>query len=185
MSTVFLDMAVSLDGFISGPDGQDHGLHNWYFNPSEPSRKVIAELIESIGAMVVGRRAYNTGGEHESADDPYQMPHFIITHHIPERALKAGSKIQFVTDGVERALEQARAVAGKKDICIAGGANIAQQFLQAGLIDEIRIHLVPVLLGGGLRLFDHLNGQRIDLQPTRVIEATGVTHLRFRVLKHG
>jgi dihydrofolate reductase len=184
MSTVFLDMAMSLDGFISGPDGQDHGLHNWYFNPSEPSREVIVELIQSIGAMIVGKGSYNVGVEQaDNGDDPYQMPHFVITHHVPEVQVK-DARVTFVNN-IQRALEQARAVAGKKDICIAGGANVAQQFLQAGLIDEIRIHLVPVLLGGGLRLFDHLNGQRIDLQPTRVIEATGVTHLRFRVLKHG
>jgi dihydrofolate reductase len=169
MSTVFLDMAMSLDGFISGPDGQDHGLHNWYFNPSEPSREVIAELIESIGAMVMGRGVYGVATEQsDHKDDPYQMPHLVT----------------FV-DNIERALELARAVAGEKDVCIAGGANVAQQCLQAELIDEIRIHLVPVLIGDGLRLFDHLNNQRIDLEPTRVIEATGVTHLRFRVLKHG
>jgi dihydrofolate reductase len=184
MATVFLDMAMSLDGFISGTDGQDHGLHNWYFNPSEPSREVIAELIESIGAMIMGRGVYGVGTEQgDHKDDPYQMPHFVITHHIPEVQAK-DARVTFV-GSIQQALGQARAVAGQKDICIAGGANTAQQFLQARLIDEIRIHLVPVLLGGGLQLFDHLNSQRIDLQPTRVIEATGVTHLRFRVLKHG
>ena len=184
MGTVFLDMAMSLDGFISGPDGQDHGLHNWYFDPSEPSRKMIAELIQSIGAMVMGRGVYGVGSEQaDHSDDPYQMPHFVITHRIPEVQTK-DARVTFV-GSIERALELARAVAGEKDVCIAGGANVAQQFLRAELIDEIRIHLVPVLLGGGLRLFDHLNNQRIDLEPTRVIEATGVTHLRFRVSKHG
>ena len=184
MGTVFLDMAMSLDGFISGPDHQDHGLHNWYFSPSEPSRKVIAELIESIGAMVMGRGVYGVSTEQsEHTDDPYQMPHFVVTHHIPEVQVK-DARVTFV-GSIEHALEQAKAVAGEKDVCIAGGANIAQQFLRAGLIDEIRIHLVPVLLGGGLRLFDHLDAGRIDLQPTRVIEAAGVTHLRFQVLKHG
>lgn len=182
MSKVFLDMAISLDGFVSGPNGEDGGLHDWYFAPSEASREVIAELLLEIGAMVMGRRSYSVGAEHsDSANEPYQMPHFVLTHHAPDPASIKDSRVSFVTDGIASALEQARASAGDKDICIAGGADTARQFLQAGLIDEIRLHLVPVLLGGGLRLFDGLNDVCINLERTRVIEARGVTHLRFDV----
>ncbi len=182
MSKVFLDMAISLDGFVSGPNGEDGGLHDWYFAPSEPSQAVIDELLQEIGAMVLGRRSYSVGAEHsDSKEEPYQMPHFVLTHRAPDAASIKDTRVRFVTDGIVSALEQAIASAGDKDICIAGGADTARQFLQAGLIDEIRLHLVPVLLGGGLRLFDGQGAERINLERTRVIEAVGVTHLRFDV----
>jgi dihydrofolate reductase len=184
MGKVFLDMAVSLDGFVSGPNGADGGLHTWYFEPSEPSREVIDELLRTIGAMIVGRRAYGVGPDPEhAARDPYQMPHFVLSHHASEEIERRDPRVTFVTEGVEHALELARDAADDKDICVAGGADVAQQFLRAGLLDEIRVHLVPVLLGGGLRLFDHLGDGRIELEQTRVTEATGVTHLRYRVVK--
>ncbi len=183
MSKVFIDLAMSLDGFISGSNGEDHGLHNWYFAPALASQAVIAELIENIGAMVMGRKSYEAGSDNGAYDEnnPYQMPHFILSRSITTRRIPGKTPMFFIADGLESCLEQAKAVAGKKDICIAGGANTVQQFIKAGLVDEIRIHLVPVLLGEGLRLFEHIGA--VKLEQTKVIESVGVTHLRFDVVK--
>jgi dihydrofolate reductase len=145
---------------------------------------VIDELIHGIGAMVLGRRAYDTGDEQDGfADNPYQVPHFVLSHTATKRVVQGATSFTFVTDGIESALAQAKAAAGNKDVCVAGGADIAQQYLQAGLLDEIQIHLVTVLLGEGMRLFDHLGSKHIPLERTRVIEGRGVTHLQFRIVK--
>jgi dihydrofolate reductase len=112
------------------------------------------------------------------------VPVFVVTHSIPEEWVYEGSPFTFVTDGIESAVERAKSVAGGKDVGI-GGANVAQQAIRAGLIDEIGIDLVPVLLGGGVRFFDNLVNVPVKLARTRVVEAPGVTHLRFRVVKEG
>ena len=117
-------------------------------------------------------------------DPPFHMPVFIVTHHAREPVAKqGGTSFTFVTDGVESALERAREAAGGKDVALGGGADVAQQYLKAGLIDEMEIHVVPVLLGDGARLFDNLGGAEVGLECTRVVEAPGVTHLTYRVLK--
>jgi len=132
------------------------------------------------------------GGEGPWGDDPWQgwwgddpplhMPVFIVTHHPREPVAKeGGTTYTFVTDGIESALEQAREAAGGKDVSLAGGANIAQQYLRAGLVDELTLHVVPVILGAGARLLDNLEGATIELEQTRVAEAPGVTHLTYRV----
>jgi dihydrofolate reductase len=111
------------------------------------------------------------------------MPIFIVTHHAREPVTKeGGTSFTFVTDGIESALEQAREVAGGKDVALSGGANIAQQYLKAGLIDEMQIHIVPVLLGDGARLFDNLGDAEVRLECTRAVEAPGVTHLTYLVV---
>jgi dihydrofolate reductase len=136
-----------------------------------------------------------SGGEGSWADDPradgwwgdeppFHMPVFVLTHHARETAtMQGGTTFSFVTDGIEAALEQARAAAGDKDVAVAGGASVAQQYLRAGLLDELQIHVVPVLLGDGVRLFDHLGTGQVELEATRVIESHAVTHLRYRVVK--
>lgn len=183
MSKVLLDMAMSLDGFVAGPNDEDHGLHNYFFSPSGPTIKVIEEGFKTTGTIIMGRRAYEIGAAQDGfADNPYQVPTFVLTHHVPERIAKGAETFVFVTEGIASALEQAKAVTGKKDVVVGGGANIAQQYLNAGLIDEIQINLVPVLLGAGIRLFDHLDTGPIELEPTGVIAGTGVTHLRFQVV---
>ena len=112
------------------------------------------------------------------------MPVFIVTHHAREPVTKeGGTTFTFVTDGIESALEQAREAAGGKDIGLSGGANVAQQYLKAGLVDEMELHVVPVLLGAGARLFDNLGDAKIGLECTRVVEAPGVTHLTYRVAR--
>jgi dihydrofolate reductase len=136
-----------------------------------------------------------SGGEGPWADDanadgwwgddpPFHVPVFVLTHHARETVVKdGGTSFTFVTDGVEAALEQARAAAGDKDVSLAGGANVAQEYLQAGLLDELQLHLVPVFLGGGVRLFDGVGPGPIELEAMRVIGSDAVTHLKYRVVK--
>lgn len=182
MGKVLLDVAMSLDGFISGPNGEDHGLHDYFFSPSGATTEVIEEGFKITGAIIMGRRAYDIGAAQDGfADNPYQVPTFVLTHHVPEKFAKGAETFIFVTDGIESALDQAKAVVEDKFVVIGGGADIAQQYLIAGLVDEIQIHLIPKLLGVGVRLFDNLGLEPVDLESTRVIEGTGVVHLRFRV----
>jgi dihydrofolate reductase len=179
MSKVFLDMAVSLDGFISGPNDGDGGLHDWYFKEPGKSTQILEELQTEIGAIIMGARAFGTAPD--GFDTPYKVPHFIITHHARATVNRDGAQFNFVPDGIHSALKQAKIAAGDKDVCIAGGANIAQQFIRAGLLDEIQLHQVSVILGGGLRLLEHL--EPVKLERTRVIAAPLATHIRYRVGK--
>lgn len=179
---VFLDMAVSLDGFVSGPNGEDGGLHDWYFAPAGDSVLILDELLREVGAMVLGRRAFGSSPEAEGFDTPYKVPHFVLTHGAREPIENGGATFYFVSDGLEAVVEQAKAAAGGRDVCVAGGAQTARQLLQARLVDEIQLHLVAKLFGGGLRLFE---GTKADLERLRVLEGEGVTHLRYRVLKEG
>lgn len=184
MGKVVLDMSMSLDGFIAGPNDEHGGLHDYFFSPSGATAGVIEEGFKTTGAIVMGRRSYNLGAEQEGfVDNPYQVPTFILTHTVPEKAAKGAEGFIFVTEGIERLLSQAKTAAGDKDVVIGGGANIAQQFLKADLIDEVYIHLIPVLLGAGIRLFDRLVAEPLELESVGVIAAPDATHLRFRVVK--
>lgn len=184
MGSVVLDMAMSLDGIIAGTNDEDYGLHEYFFAPSSLTAQVIEEGINMTGAIIMGKRSYEIGAQQDGfADNPYKAAHFIITHHIPQKIAKGAESFVFVTDGTESALRQAQVAAGAKDVVIGGGANIAQQFIKAGLLDEIQIHLIPKLLGRGIRLFDQLGSEPIELKSTRVIESTGVTHLKFRIVR--
>jgi dihydrofolate reductase len=151
------------------------------FRVSPQSAELLREVDRTMGAFVTGRRTFDIangwGGR-----PPLGVPTFVVTHTVPQEWVYEGSPFTFVTDGVESAVEQAKAVAGDKDVAV-GAASIAQQCIRAGLLDEVHINLVPVLLGGGVRLFEHLGTTHIELESPRVIEAPGVTHLTFRVLK--
>jgi dihydrofolate reductase len=179
MGKLVMDMSMSLDGFIAGPNDDVERLHHWIFEgQTAHGTNIRDEVLQNTGAFVMGRRTFEL---HPSG--PYGLPAFILTHD-PNRleGLKTGrSAVTFVTDGIESALKQAEAVAADKNIGLMG-ANIQQQYLSAGLVDEVRIHLIPVLLGGGTRLFDHLGPKPIALEQLEVIESPGVTHLIFRVL---
>jgi dihydrofolate reductase len=204
MGKVVLDITMSLDGFVAGPnDGPDVPLgeggerrHEWATRLAswrEPhglaggetnaSTEVMEESLGSAGAIVLGKRMFdNARGWGDNP--PFHKPVFVLTHTPRETESKqGGTTFTFVTGGVASALEQARAAAGDKDVRIAGGANTAQQFLAAGLLDEIDLHVAPILLGGGLRLFGDLDREPVELEGTRVVEAPGVTHLRYRVLR--
>jgi dihydrofolate reductase len=181
MAEVLLDMAVSLDGLIAGPGGADAGLYDWYFNPAEVSRPVIGELVETTGAIVMGRGAFATGEEAGGWEDtPYAVPHFVITHHPPPPAPGRTTEFVFVTDGIAAAIDAAKKAAGNRYATIGGGADIARQCLVAGLVTELQLHVVPLILGKGVRLFSGFD-QPWQLTKIRGIDAPNVTHLRYRV----
>jgi dihydrofolate reductase len=181
MAEVLLDMAMSLDGLIAGPGGSDAGLYDWYLNPTEVSRPVIGELVEATGAIVMGRGAYITGEEAGGWEDtPYGVPHFVITHHPPPQSPARKVEFVFVTDGVAAAIDAAKKAAGDRYATIGGGADIARQCLAAGLVDELQLHVVPLILGKGVNLFSKFD-QPWHLTKTRTIDAPNVTHLRYRV----
>jgi len=184
MGKVIVDMSMSLDGFIAGPNDEDGGLDDYFFSPSGDTAQVVEEGIKTTGAIIMGRRSYDLGDQFDGlVSTLYKVPHFVLSHTIPEKPAKGETTFIFVTDGIESALTQAKAAAGDKDVVIGGGAHIAQQFISAGSIDELQIHLVPVLLGEGLRLFDHIGGKLVHLEKTSGVDAPDVTHLTFRVVK--
>jgi dihydrofolate reductase len=215
MGRVKVDISMSLDGFIAGPNIRadeplgDGGmrLHEWIFelaswremhgeSGGERNRdsEVMAETFEGIGAVVMGRGMYSngTGGweddpkadGHWGDEPPFHVPVFVLTHHARDPLpMKGGTTFNFVTDGIEAAVERARTAAGDGDVSVAGGASVIQQGLRAGLIDQIQIHLVPALLGDGVRLFDAGGAGKLELEATRVVESPVVTHLAYRVAK--
>jgi dihydrofolate reductase len=166
-----------------------HGLEGGEVNASS---EITEAALENIGATVMGRNMFGGGpgpwGEDPwegwwGEDPPFHTPVFVLTHHAREPLEKqGGTTFFFVTDGIESALEQAKAAAGGKDVSLGGGANVAQQYLAAGLLDELQLNVVPVLLGDGTRLLDNIAGANIKLEPMRVVEAPGVAHLKYRVL---
>lgn len=206
MGKVTSGLTMSLDGFIAGPnDGPEHPLgeggmrlFDWYssgdtdyvvpsggmtFKVSSQAAELLREVFSEIGAIVTGRRTFDItngwGGRHPIGEN---IPIFVVTHSVPEGWDYEGTPFTFVTDGVESAVEQARATAGEKNVAV-GAASIVQQCLRAGLLDEVHVDLVPVLLGEGVRMFDHLGKEHIELERTRVIEDPDVTHLTFRVVR--
>ncbi|MEA2398710.1 MAG: hypothetical protein QOK25_2266 [Thermoleophilaceae bacterium] len=154
---------------------------------------VVEESTSNVGAHLMGRRMFG-GGEGPWGDEPWEgwwgddppfhVPVFVLTNHQREPLVKrGGTTFHFVTHGIEAALEQARAAAGDRDVAIAGGADVVQQYLRAGLVDDFQVHVAPVLLGGGTRLFGDLGTELPELERTRVIDSPTVTHLRYRVVK--
>lgn len=213
MSKVVLEISMSLDGFVAGPNPsleQPLGeggelLHEWAVGlaawrerhglsggTDTADSAMVADAVASTGAVVMGRRMFS-GGDGPWEDDPnadgwwgddppFRVPVFILTHHAREPVAKeGGTTFTFVTDGVEAAVEQARTSAGGKNVLVAGGAGVAQQALSAGLLDEMQIHLVPLLLGGGTRLLESIPTD-VRLEASRVIESPAATHLHYRVV---
>jgi len=193
-----------LDGFIAGPnDGPQQPLGDsgerlfaWYsggdtqyrlpgtelvFTVSPQSAELLREVERTMGASVTGRRTFDIANGW-GGSPPLGVPTFVATHNVPQEWVYEGSPFTFVTNGVESAVDRAREVAGEKDVAVMA-ASIVQQCIGAGLLDEIVVNLVPVLLGDGVRLFEHLGATPIELQSTGVIEAPGVSHLKFRVVK--
>jgi dihydrofolate reductase len=204
MGKVIFGNSISLDGFVAGPnDSPENSLGNggerlfeWYrsgdtplplagtdmvFMVSRASADFVQELWPRIGAMVAGRRMFDIAHAWHGRP-PGGTPCYIVTHQPPAEWLYEGSPFTFVTDGVESAVRQAKVAAGDKDVSVAS-ASIAQQCLQAGLLDEIYLDVIPVLLGGGVRLFENLGAVPIGLERIKVVEAPDVTHLVFRVVK--
>jgi dihydrofolate reductase len=188
MSKVYLHLSISLDGFITGPNegADDEGLerlHVWMFDGKTDADAEIRDHVYSrTGAILIGRRMFDVGVEPWGDPPPFHMPVFILTHEARDpMPMQGGTTYTFVTDGIEAGLEQARAAAGDKDIGIWGGAGIAQQYLKAGLLDEMLLALIPVLLGDGIRLFENLGPDWIELDKARTIETPNATHLRYTI----
>jgi len=169
---------------------EQHGMSGGEANEDS---EILEESTKAMGAVIMGRKMFS-GGEGPWEDDqnaagwwgddpPFHVPVFVLTHHAREtKPMEGGTTFTFVTDGIASALEQARGVAGEKNVAIAGGANVVQQYLKAGLLDEMQIHVAPVLLGGGVRLFeDHVGAQPPEVEATRVIRSPAVTHLRYSI----
>ncbi len=194
MATVVANMSMSLDGFIAVPSDDVGPLFDWFrdgpvavpsadprwsYHTSEASARHLRDSLTKIGALVCGRRLFDFtkgwGGNH-----PTGVPVFVVTHTIPDGWPREDAPFTFVIDGIESALAQAKMVAGEKMVAIAT-PTIAQQCLNAGLLDEVLIDLVPVLLGNGIRFFDNVEGAPIRFDDPAVIEGVGVTHLRYRV----
>lgn len=192
MGKVIFVISMSLDGFIAGPNMRleaglgDGGevLHEWAFNSGNSlDRQMLTEGIETLGAVITGRRNYDMSIQWWQADGPTgpaRRPLIVVSHDKPKDVPENG--VYTFVNGIDAALAQAQATAGDKDISVMGGANIAQQFIKAGLVDEIQIHLVPVLLGDGLRMFEHLGDEQIHLE-TLDVKTGEAIHMRFRVVK--
>jgi dihydrofolate reductase len=211
MSSVTCHISISLDGFVAGPnqsmeDPIGEGgmrLHEWVFatdswrqqhgeegGERSADSEVVEEVVEGVGAYIMGRRMFG-GGEGPwdetwtgwwGEDPPYHTPVFVLTHHPREPLpMQGGTTFTFVTDGIESALEQARTAAGDKDVAIAGGASAVQQYLAAGMLDELYLHVVPVILGAGERLLENV-GDPV-LEPVKVTASPAVTHVKYRVVR--
>jgi dihydrofolate reductase len=188
---LIFDISMSLDGFIAGknisaeqPMG-DSGmrLHDWIFGgKTEIDKKVLDEIVENSGAVIVGGRTYHIAIKDAwNGVSPFTIPAFVLSENVPEK-IPAG--FTFISSSIETAVTEAKAVAGHKNIWIMGGAATGRQYIQSGLLDEIHIHLIPVLLGEGVPLFDHSsNSKYVELERIEVIESPAATHLKFRVIK--
>ncbi len=213
MPGLTLEITMSLDGFVAGPDQTleeplgrgGEQLHDWIVGLASWRERhgleggernvddeVARETIGKAGAIIMGRKMFSGGaGPWEDDpnadawwgdDPPFEVPVFVLTHHPRDTVTKAnGTSYVFVTDGIEAALEQARAAAGDRGVAIAGGADVVQQYLRAGLLDELELHVVPLLLGDGVRLFDGVGDVKLEL--TRVESSPKVAHLWYRVLR--
>jgi dihydrofolate reductase len=195
MGKVICEQSVSLDGFITGPNvGVGNGLgdggealHDWKFDAkTEADEAIVAEIYASTGAVVLGKGMFDVGFEPWGDPPPFGMPVFVVTHEAREPLpMQGGTTYTFVTGGIEAALTLAREAAGDKNVGIWGGANVIRQYLAAGLLDELWLHIVPILLGGGIRLFEGDNLAGIALRKTSVIDTPGATHYRLEVVKPG
>jgi len=176
-------MTMSLDGFIEDRNGSVARLYPDF--DAMRQTDLLQEEIRRTGAVVMGRRAYDMAQDDFNGYE-FQVPIFVLTHRAPEMVAKGENdllRFTFITDGIDQAIAQARAAAGDKDVTVIGGAQTVQQCLQAALVDELQIDLVPLLLGSGLRLFEQPGSEPIELERIRVMEYPWFTHLRFRVLK--
>jgi dihydrofolate reductase len=196
MTKVVAIMSMSLDGYVADANDGVTEVFDWYFSGdidvptpstgsdftfhvSAPSADHIRGLMAEVGAMLTGRRTFERAdgwnGQH-----PFDVPAFVVTHHVPDGWPRPGSTVQFVTDGIESAVARAKAAAAPRFVGVHGAQTI-QQCLDAGLLDEIHIDLAAVLLGGGMRLFDHLANTPVILGSPTVVTGVGVTHLRYPV----
>ena len=204
MTRVFVDVGVSLDGYMAGPNrspanpmgGAALSLHSWMFAtatframlqlppaPPSPDDPIVAAVFARTGANVLGRRMFDEGEVSWPEEAPFHAPVFVLTHHAREPWVRpGGTTFHFVTDGALAALARAKEAAGGKDVRISGGAETIREYLYAGLVDEITLHIAPVLIGDGLRLLDGLKPGLVLEQRSVVVSST-VTHITYEVVK--
>jgi dihydrofolate reductase len=210
MSSVTCHISMSLDGFVAGPNQSVENplgeggmrLHEWVLGldswraqqgleggERNADAEVGEEVVEGVGAYIMGRRMFGGGGGPWDETwtgwwgegPPYHTPVFVLTHHPRDPLpMQGGTTFVFVTDGIESALEQARGAAGDQDVAIAGGAGAVQQYLAAGLLDELYLHVVPIVLGAGERLLEDVGDP--TLEPVKVVASPAVTHVKYRVV---
>lgn len=211
MPKLRFEISVSLDGYVAGPNQSEEdplgeggeGLHEWVVKLAvwreshgreggevNASTPLMEESLSGVGAVIMGRNMFG-GGPGPWGEDPWQgwwgeeppfrMPVFVLTHYEREPLTLGETTFTFVTDGIEAALEQAREAAGEDDVTIGGGAGVAQQYLSAGLVDQMQLNIVPILLGGGARLFEDGAGAGLGLEQILVVHTPEVTHIRYRV----
>lgn len=200
---IFVDVAMSLDGFIAGPNASptnplgDGGtrLHDYVFalasfrerlgldgGESGEEDERVKHIFERTGAYVMGRRMFDEGEVNWPANAPFRAPVFVATHEAREPWVReGGTTFYFITEGVEKALERARAAAANKDVRVSGGADMIRQCLSAGVVDELTIHLAPIILGGGAALFDGMQPDELALDIASVHAAPNTTHLTYRI----
>jgi dihydrofolate reductase len=211
MSSLNCHISISLDGFVAGPNQSlehplgegGNRLHEWALATAtwhqqhgseggehNADAEVVDEVVQGIGAYIMGRKMFGGGdGPWDESwrgwwgeDPPFHTPVFVLTHHPREPLpMQGGTTFAFVTDGIESALEQARAAAGGKDVAIAGGASAVQQYLAAGLLDELYLHIVPIVLGAGERLLENVGDP--TLEPVKVVASPAATHVKYRVAR--
>ena len=205
MGILTAQISMSLDGYVSGPNDRpgngmgDGGeqVHEWIFGlsswraqqgqeggESNPESDLLELYTSSNGAYLMGRRMFDNGEEPWGPNPPFHCPVFILTSRPHEpMEMEGGTTYTFVTDGIESALAQAKAAAGDKNVGISGGAKAIQAYAHAGLLDEIDIHITPLFLGGGVRLFDRPDLVNTRFEPIRVVDGTQATHIRYRLVK--
>jgi len=189
---VVLGITISLDGFIAGigndtdlPMGANGlRLHRWFFEDTTPQDEaVMQQRMNTTGAVILGAKTYRDAIDGAwGGQSPFHAPAFVLTHRPPQHRVEG---FTFVTGGIESALEQARAAAGDQGVWLMGGANVMQQYLAAGLVDEIALHVAPMLLGNGTRLFEHLDARLVDLDLVQTVQTPAALHLRYRVITPG
>lgn len=195
MTTVVFDISMSMDGYITasgitpevplGVDGER--LHDWAFGGDPVNAAYLKRSVAGNGAVITGRVNYDASIPWWGADGPtgpVRRPVFVVTHAEPARS-PDGGVYTFVTDGIEAALDKAKAAAGDRQVTIMGGARLGCSYLRAGLVDEVSLHLVPVLFGGGVRMFEHLADEHIDLEVLDVLTTPSAIHTRFAVNRTG
>ena len=191
MSKVIVELTISMDGYAAGPDvtpdepmgrgGEE--LHDWMFSgkSGEEAEQYQLEHFRGVGAVIVGRRMADLGIGNWGDNPVYHAPVFVVTHRPAETIQrKGGTSYTFVTDGIEAAMDQARAAAGSQDVYVAGGPDIARQYLNAGLVDEVRVNLAPMFLGSGTPLFEGMNPE-VHLVPREASVEPLATHLVYDV----
>ena len=188
MAKVIVEMTLSLDGFIAGPHvNKEHAmgiggdrLHQWIFDgKSKGDEAVLEESKKMTGAVIIGKTMFNVGLQYWN-DTPFPVPSYVLTHEPLDKLSMKSSAFTFITTGIEHALIEAKAAAGNKNVLVMGGANVAQQYIRTRLFDELWIHIAPVLLGDGVRLFEHLGRDHIELERISLVGTQGMTHMKFR-----